>query len=498
MFGHGQIEGFTEKYGMEYRRAYWDEQPDRYLLERHEREIFPLLRRRYLFSEAENFLLYDFETPEGYVNEDVFTYSNRSGNERALIVFHNRFAHARGAIRKSAGYSVKSGVNERVIVQKTLAEGLGLSAAQGTYTIFRDYQTGLEYIRSNLDIWQQGLYIELDAYQFHVFLDFREMQDNEWHELAQLSAYLNGRGVPSIEGALRELLLEPVYVPFQELVNAELIKQLVDNRQALDENGKGLSAILEAVEHKATRLLTSIREHLRSDNEVQQISAGIRQETALLLALPNYATFVPRKAKRKYGLASDYLLSGPMKQSSFIGGGLDVWGALLSWIFTHRLGEVADRANYREVSRAWLDEWMLAKRVGIALQALGLDDRDSHKTTELIKLMTNHQLWSIEHISQADAAYKILQGWLKDLDVQHFLQINRYQDILWYNQEAYNELLWWMFASEVISIGAEQPTPEGIAKQIVSLFEIVQNLQKADEKSNYQVDKLLSAVKNPA
>jgi hypothetical protein len=25
MFGHGQIEGFTEKYGMEYRRAYWDE-----------------------------------------------------------------------------------------------------------------------------------------------------------------------------------------------------------------------------------------------------------------------------------------------------------------------------------------------------------------------------------------------------------------------------------------------------------------------------------------
>jgi hypothetical protein len=28
MFGHGQIEGFAEKYGMEYRRAYWDEQPD--------------------------------------------------------------------------------------------------------------------------------------------------------------------------------------------------------------------------------------------------------------------------------------------------------------------------------------------------------------------------------------------------------------------------------------------------------------------------------------
>ncbi|MGE5221536.1 MAG: alpha-amylase family glycosyl hydrolase, partial [Omnitrophica WOR_2 bacterium] len=50
MFGHGQIEGFTEKYGMEYRRAYWEESPDPYLVERHEREIFPLLRKRYLFA----------------------------------------------------------------------------------------------------------------------------------------------------------------------------------------------------------------------------------------------------------------------------------------------------------------------------------------------------------------------------------------------------------------------------------------------------------------
>ena len=46
MFGHGQIEGFAEKYGMEYRRAYRDETPDAELIARHEREIFPLLHRR--------------------------------------------------------------------------------------------------------------------------------------------------------------------------------------------------------------------------------------------------------------------------------------------------------------------------------------------------------------------------------------------------------------------------------------------------------------------
>src|SRR5512134_1561794 len=72
MFGHGQVEGYTEKYGMEFRRPYWEEMPDRYLVERHEREIFPLLRRRKLFAEVADFLLYDFYTPEGHVNEDVY------------------------------------------------------------------------------------------------------------------------------------------------------------------------------------------------------------------------------------------------------------------------------------------------------------------------------------------------------------------------------------------------------------------------------------------
>ena len=82
MFGHGQIEGFAEKYGMEYRRAYCDETPDQWLVERHEREIFPLLHKRYLFAGVDNFLLYDVFTPEGHVDENVFAYSNSYGDER--------------------------------------------------------------------------------------------------------------------------------------------------------------------------------------------------------------------------------------------------------------------------------------------------------------------------------------------------------------------------------------------------------------------------------
>lgn len=57
----------------------------------------------------ENFLLYDFYTPEGHVNEDVFAFSNRLGDEKALVIYHNRFAETRGWIKTSVGFLEKKG-----------------------------------------------------------------------------------------------------------------------------------------------------------------------------------------------------------------------------------------------------------------------------------------------------------------------------------------------------------------------------------------------------
>ena len=59
MFGHGQVEGFREKYGMEFRKPKWDEVPDEGLIGGHAWKIFPILHRRYLFADVEHFFLYD-------------------------------------------------------------------------------------------------------------------------------------------------------------------------------------------------------------------------------------------------------------------------------------------------------------------------------------------------------------------------------------------------------------------------------------------------------
>ena len=93
MLGHGQVQGFGEKYGMEFRRAMLDERPDPWLVERHEREIFPLLHRRAWFAEADDFLLYDLRDRRRRAwTRTSSPIRTARGRERSLVLYHTRFA----------------------------------------------------------------------------------------------------------------------------------------------------------------------------------------------------------------------------------------------------------------------------------------------------------------------------------------------------------------------------------------------------------------------
>jgi glycosidase len=197
MFGHGQVEGFREKYGMEFRKPKWDETPNDALIAGHDWKIFPLLHRRYLFADVENFFLFDLFTASGTVDENVFAYSNIFNDERGLVLYHNRFADTKGWIKTSAAYLDKSTGDLR---QKSLAEALGLPF-EG-FVIFKDYVTHLEYIRSCEELWSKGLYVELHAYQHHVFMDFRFIDDEKWRDIY---VALNGAGVESMSARWEEM-----------------------------------------------------------------------------------------------------------------------------------------------------------------------------------------------------------------------------------------------------------------------------------------------------
>ena len=197
MFGHGQVEGFREKYGMEFRKPKWDETPDEGLIAGHDWKIFPILHHRYLFADVEQFFLYDLYQAEGGVDENVFAYSNVFNDERGLVICHNLFADTRGWIKTSAAYLDKTTGD---LKQKSLAEALGLPF-EG-YVIVKDYVTHLEYIRSCEELWQKGMYLDLHAYQHHVFMDWRFVDDEQWREIYLA---LSGAGVESMQAKWEEM-----------------------------------------------------------------------------------------------------------------------------------------------------------------------------------------------------------------------------------------------------------------------------------------------------
>lgn len=206
MIGHGQIEGFTEKYGMEYRRAYWDEQVDEVLVRRHERDIFPLMRRRGTFSGAENFALFDLEGDGGWVDENVFAYANRGAGDKALIVYNNSYERTSGRLRMAAPFNTGSAENPH-LVRRSLVEALDLDTSPGSWHVFRDHLDGCEYLRTGEELERDGLHLPLHGYQARALVDWRHVRDTDgsWSRLA---AQLRGGGTPDLGRARRRLQLE--------------------------------------------------------------------------------------------------------------------------------------------------------------------------------------------------------------------------------------------------------------------------------------------------
>jgi glycosidase len=206
MIGHGQIEGYTEKYGMEYRRAYWDEKPDEDLVRRHERDIFPVMRHRGIFSGAEHFALFDFETDGGWVDENVFAYANRGPEGKALIIYNNGIERTNGRMRLSSAINTGS-AEQPFLVRRSLAEALDLDTSPGAWHLFRDHLDGREYVRSGEELAANGLHTPLNGYQARALVDWRLVRDNDgsW---ARVAAMLRGGGTPDLGRARRRLQLE--------------------------------------------------------------------------------------------------------------------------------------------------------------------------------------------------------------------------------------------------------------------------------------------------
>ncbi len=436
MFGHGQFEGFGEKYGMEFRRATLDEQPDGWLIGRHEHEIVPLLHRRGDFAEAHNFLLYDFGHDLGGTDENVFAYSNGSGPTRSLVVYHNRYGETSGWVRDSAAFAVKDADGSKRLEGRSLAQGLGVAdgPADGRWLAFRDQRSSLEYLRSVADIRERGLHVELKAYESRVMWEMRELQDGAgvWRRLADM---LGGRGVPSLEGALRELQLAPVH----DAVRA---------------------AILDPSPEAVERLVAAVADATGTTGDQGAIVARIA--TAVASAAPVAASI--EDTSQQAALRVRTLLAP--------------------------LGSLPEGADPGPTSRAWYEELRLAPVVADALRAEGLDEGAAWWAAERVRTLLDLPLPSAIGSPTTTLPARLAEAWLAKPAVRSFLRVNEWEGAEWFHLESWVELLNWVDRLEKVGSASAGRSESTSAARV----ELTRRMRDAADASGYRVDQLRAAL----
>ncbi|MGP1594928.1 MAG: alpha-amylase family glycosyl hydrolase [Treponema sp.] len=298
MFGHGQIEGFEEKYGMEYRRAYYDEQVNTGLVDRHRYQIFPLMKKRRLFSGVENFLLYDFWT-NGSVNENVFAWSNRYHDERSLIFYNNKYEQTAGWIKVSAAFAVKDADGNKHLEQRTLAEGLQISGKPDHFVVMQEQRSQLWYVRESSSIAENGLFVALNGFETQVFLNMYEASGSNEPYYRTLCENLQGCGVADISMALNEIKFKHIYTALAAVLSRTFLDSLFSLIQTVRQ--------LPSFETQEKEILTFIKTQKEAVAEYLQVLDTAYH--AYLSLQPEYCenTIKPIPVKRLLDLYSERL-----------------------------------------------------------------------------------------------------------------------------------------------------------------------------------------------
>jgi len=419
MFGHGQIEGFHEKYGMEYKKAYWDESVDQGLVNRHENEVVPLLRKRYLFSDVVNFLLYDMYSGEGQVEENVFAYSNRFGQESSLVVYNNKFEETTGWIKTSSPF-----LEGDVLRHNSLAEGLALEFRHDLFSIFKDHISGKEFIRSNVELHENGLFMQLGAFKYHVYLDFRQVQQTDDRPYGQLMNELDGAGVESVEEAMDEFLVKPVINVFEECINPGSLRWLSSAAYS-DKNKKNVLAEFNK------KLNTLLNTTLTFDQPAQESEPEIEEFREEFNALLGFSSELDKNKKIQVKVKKSLTKWIPEEQDTM----LDFWRICITRLFLKAI--IQNKSSKTSIFK----DWYLDRVIKRSFYELGLVKAQIDAETKLIKCLTENSEPSVfDQEYPVNASFELF---FSNTYIQEYIQMHGYENRIYFNKERFEELLRW-------------------------------------------------------
>ena len=472
MLGHGQVEGFTEKYGMEYQRPRYDETPNQGLVDRHQREIALLLHRRALFAESHDFLLYDFWRDNGTVDENVFAYSNRRGDQRALVLYHNRYGTTRGTIHRSAAYADKGSGGLR---QRSLREGLALSSDPSAILAYRLLPAGLEYLKRSSELVAHGFTIELQAYKYAVLLDWRELRSDEDHPWSELCDALQGSGVPNLDHALINLKLRPVHQALRSLLDASLTGELArlgelavstvgtEMRGAsAAERSKQEKALIETIQSRAATFLIEVKKNrvwtswkieglvkTKTDKE-----AVAPQEESMPARVAGYIVAAMHLPRLEDCFSSGWSVEARrvLPSQSASRNSLAVWGPVMAWCVLQGLADSLNNGRTQYFAEEMFDALHLREVLAARFASLDLEGDEGWRAAARVRLALREAAKSSEAV--------LPESIWEDGDWRWLTGTHDASGHTYFRQEDFEQTLWWAQLPSLIGLAKKTPAKE--------------------------------------
>jgi len=479
MFGHGQIEGYSEKYGMEYYRPYWDESPDQDLIRHHQAVIFPLLHKRKVFANVNRFRLFDFHLAGGAVNENVFAYTNHQDGQSALVVYHNKYAETSGWIHLSAPFLVKQG-SEGHLETQNLAEALELNGSYSDLVLFQDQISKRYYLRRLHEIREGGLFFTLGSYSCQVLMNFKIVSGSYYELLFQR---LDGRGVTDLDRAMDELVHEHLLDPLGQALSFNNLIELAEistDPKAAQKNQTLIDRNLAWLD-QADVAARSIMDYPAQDREIARESWIKQLEvlTSLEESSQKLGLAASKTGKELSRTLLDEIQKDPRKHL-----------LLLVWNFFSNLAGSIEEESVVEINRQITDRGPVSDLLSSKLKELGFSEYEAYRGSQAIRWLIDR----VPVIEEDSSSQEFLESLLADPVITDYLEINTHNGIRWFNKEKFSDLIWYQRAVRFVRSASSDLESTEVFEAILSQERLLKELEKAVEDSGYQLDKLIELL----
>ncbi|GAB4148365.1 MAG: hypothetical protein Fur0015_13700 [Ignavibacteriales bacterium] len=445
------------------------------------------MKKRYLFAEVNNFWFYDCSDSFGNINENVFAFTNSYGNEKAFVLYNNRFERAEGKIFLSTPKLTSEGNNKK-LTKLTLISALKIRNDENIFYICFDEISKQNFIYDYHD-FANGFQVSLNGFEHRVFLGFTEVYDSDgiFRKLHEKYYHI---GIDDIEHEINEIRFEPVYNAFDSIFNdddlSSLTKCIVTDTKV--EECKAFEKLTNKI-YYLCNLINSFPDYRVDSNKIVN---DFKSQLNTIKLLNSYFNSIQvtedpsQENNYKSLLVSHY---SNYKENIFI----------LILMNLYNFFSLEKSRNKFEFSFERILHSSLMKlgrgKVGV--------ERESKLIValhEFINLSVNYK----ELISLSLPTEKLLKSIEKTLlkllsfdDLKDFLLVNTYKGITYYSKERFEEFIDWMTTLLLIGINenvSDEEVENNLEKRISLINAININLKSKSDASGYDLSKLIKLM----